>query len=192
MNDASVRDRILDEATRLFGRQGYGATSMRELAEAVGVTKPTLYYWFSNKEGVFEAAVARQVDQLRGLLADVFEADGDAVAKLHRFCERYVMDGIADADGVRLFLSAEGPREEGRPEIDLLAIHHESLTAIQQLLAEGVGAGRIRADLDPVVAALSLLGMLNMHILGALHGLDVPDDLPQRVLRIFLSGVATS
>jgi len=190
VNDANVRERILDEATRLFGRKGYGATSVRELAEAVGVTKPTLYYWFQSKEGVFEAAVSRQVDQLRALIADVFEAPVGPLARLELFCERYMMDGIADEDGVRLFLSAEGPREEGRPEIDLIAIHHESLTAIQQLLAEGVGEGRIRADLDPVVAALSLLGMLNMHILGALHGLDVPPDLPSRVLRIFLSGVA--
>lgn len=52
-----ARERILREATRLFGHAGYAGASVREVVEAAGVTKPTLYYYFKNKEDLFRQAV---------------------------------------------------------------------------------------------------------------------------------------
>ncbi len=191
MNDIDIRVRILDEATRLFGRRGYGSTSVRELAEAAGVTKPTLYYWFQSKEGLFVAAVERQLETLRSLVHDVMELPADARERLEAFCARYVDDGAADPDGVRLLVAVEGPREDGRPEIDLLQIHTESLCAIQRLLADGVEQGLVRRDVDPTVASLALLGILNTHIMAVLHGLTLPEDLPKRLTRLFFHGVSS-
>lgn len=187
--DSDVASRILDQATQIFGRQGYGAASMREIAEASGVTKPTIYYWFQSKEGLFLAAIERQLESLRSLLREVLTLSAGPEERLAVLCRRYIADGVADPDGVRLFLMAEGPREEGRPDIDLLEIHNESLAAIQSLLADGVTSGIWRSDLDPAVASLALLGMLNMQILAALHGMSVPEDLPDQMLRIYLRGV---
>ena len=48
-----ARQRILDAATHLFAHRGFGSTSVREVVEAAGVTKPTLYYWFDNKEALY-------------------------------------------------------------------------------------------------------------------------------------------
>ncbi|MCE1227092.1 MAG: TetR/AcrR family transcriptional regulator, partial [Geobacteraceae bacterium] len=50
---ANVRQRLLDAALQLFSTKGYAATSVRELVEAAGVTKPVLYYYFKNKEGLY-------------------------------------------------------------------------------------------------------------------------------------------
>jgi AcrR family transcriptional regulator len=47
-----TKRRALEIALDLFGRKGYEATSMREIAEAVGVTKATLYYHFENKAAI--------------------------------------------------------------------------------------------------------------------------------------------
>ena len=54
---SSARDDILGAARVLFAERGYAATSVREIAEAVGVTKPTLYYHFGSKDGLFTALV---------------------------------------------------------------------------------------------------------------------------------------
>jgi AcrR family transcriptional regulator len=53
--DEGARHRLLVAATRLFARTGYAATSVREIVEAAGVTKPVLYYYFQSKEGLYLA-----------------------------------------------------------------------------------------------------------------------------------------
>jgi AcrR family transcriptional regulator len=50
-----TRQRILDEAQALFVERGYEATSLREIAERVGVTKAALYYHFTSKEELLRA-----------------------------------------------------------------------------------------------------------------------------------------
>jgi AcrR family transcriptional regulator len=65
MND--TRDRILDAALDLFIEQGYEKTSLREIAERVGVTKAALYYHFSSKEEIIRTLVHPLYDALRPL-----------------------------------------------------------------------------------------------------------------------------
>src|SRR3990172_5085308 len=50
-------DRILQKALVLFSDKGYDATSVREICEAAGITKPTLYHFYGSKEGVYRAIV---------------------------------------------------------------------------------------------------------------------------------------
>jgi TetR/AcrR family transcriptional regulator len=58
-NREAVRERLLDAALTLFNEKGYPATSVREIVAAAGVTKPVLYYYFSSKEGIFQAIMER-------------------------------------------------------------------------------------------------------------------------------------
>ena len=51
----NVKQTILVTSLKLFSEKGYEGVSVSELAAAAGITKPTLYYYFGNKEGVFEA-----------------------------------------------------------------------------------------------------------------------------------------
>jgi AcrR family transcriptional regulator len=55
--DSVIADRILRAAIRLFAHKGYSGTSTREIAEAAGITKPMLYYYFKSKEGLCQAAM---------------------------------------------------------------------------------------------------------------------------------------
>ena len=48
-----ARQRLLNSAAELFNSKGYAATTVREIVKAAGVTKPVLYYYFRNKEGIF-------------------------------------------------------------------------------------------------------------------------------------------
>ena len=52
-SDAAIDERLLSAARELFARKGYNGTTVREIVAAVGVTKPVLYYYFRNKEGVY-------------------------------------------------------------------------------------------------------------------------------------------
>ena len=65
MND--TRQRILDTALDLFIERGYDKTSLREIAERVGVTKAALYYHFSSKEDILRTLVAPFFDNMGSL-----------------------------------------------------------------------------------------------------------------------------
>jgi AcrR family transcriptional regulator len=54
MTHEEKRERILRTAERLFAKQGYANTTMEQIVEAMGVTKPYVYYYFNSKQEVFE------------------------------------------------------------------------------------------------------------------------------------------
>ena len=67
---SGVKQTILDKALRLFSAKGYEGVSVSELTEAAGITKPTLYYYFGSKEGVFEAVCQTHYTRLNALITE--------------------------------------------------------------------------------------------------------------------------
>ena len=70
------RDKLLDVAERLFTTQGFRATTMEGLAEAAGLSKVTVYGYFSDKDAVFEAVAVRLADRIRALVFTLLRQDG--------------------------------------------------------------------------------------------------------------------
>jgi AcrR family transcriptional regulator len=62
-----TRERILEVALELFALQGYGATSIRDISEHLGMTKASLYYHFTSKEEILEAITSPFSDDLEEL-----------------------------------------------------------------------------------------------------------------------------
>jgi len=67
---SGVKQTILNRALELFSAKGYEGVSVNELTEAAGITKPTLYYYFGSKEGLFEAVCQSHYTQLNTLIAE--------------------------------------------------------------------------------------------------------------------------
>jgi len=66
----SKEERVLQAATDVFLRYGYARTTMGDIAERVGISRPALYLVFSGKEEVFAAVIRRMTDeQLAGIRA---------------------------------------------------------------------------------------------------------------------------
>jgi len=59
-----TRTELLQQALRLFAARGYDAVGVQEIVEAVGVTKPTLYHYFSSKRGLLDALLQQHFDAL--------------------------------------------------------------------------------------------------------------------------------
>ena len=57
------RQKILDAALKIFARNGYAGASVQEIVDQAGVTKPTLYYHFKSKAGLFQALVDHAADE---------------------------------------------------------------------------------------------------------------------------------
>jgi outer membrane protein len=64
------RQRLLDAGLKLFADRGYAGTSIQEIIVEAGVAKPTLYYYFANKAGLFQAIVDRALDERLHLMRE--------------------------------------------------------------------------------------------------------------------------
>ena len=73
---ATSAERILTTALDLFAVKGYDATAVREICEAAGITKPTLYHFFGSKDGVFQALVRNGFLQFRQLVDSALATPG--------------------------------------------------------------------------------------------------------------------
>jgi AcrR family transcriptional regulator len=67
---SNVKKTILAKALKLFSAKGYEAVSVSELTEAAGITKPTLYYYFGCKEGVFASVCQSHYAELDSIIAE--------------------------------------------------------------------------------------------------------------------------
>ncbi len=96
----TTRERILRAALRLFAEQGYGATSMREIAEQLGITKAALYYHFDSKEDIVRALLA-DVERQVGELADWAEQQPPGAPLREEVLARW--SDVMQAHGLSLF-----------------------------------------------------------------------------------------
>ncbi|MGA3108772.1 MAG: helix-turn-helix domain-containing protein, partial [Candidatus Bathyarchaeia archaeon] len=61
MSTVTQEQRILEVAKELFTQRGFSNVAMREICKAADVTPPTVYYYFKNKEALFDAVVRESV-----------------------------------------------------------------------------------------------------------------------------------
>jgi AcrR family transcriptional regulator len=165
---STARDRLLCAAVELFERKGYAATSVREIVEHAGVTKPALYYYFRSKEGILVAALEAAVGALDRLLADAAAKRGTARARLSGLADRVLAASRSHASLVRVAHAvAFGPRE-AVPPFDFSVFARSLHEPLRRIVADGVASGEIRRACasDAVRAFQSLL------ILGIGHHAD--------------------
>jgi AcrR family transcriptional regulator len=82
-----VARHIARAAARLFAKRGYDATSVREIVEAAGVAKPTLYYYFRSKEGLAQALLTVPLSTLVSALRRIVTTVEDPIRCLEQVME---------------------------------------------------------------------------------------------------------
>ncbi len=156
-----TRTRILEEAARLFTEKGYEATSVQDLAEALGLSKAALYHHFRSKEEVlYEISVIA----LEGLLREGEKAleEEDPKMALLVFMEahaRYLEENFPFFAAMLQGLSSLSP-ERREATVALRDRHEANLRAI---LRRGIEAGAFR-PVDVALAGRAILSMLNWMI----------------------------
>jgi AcrR family transcriptional regulator len=84
------REQILARAAELFARQGYTGTTMNQVAAACGVSKPTLYHYFTDKQSLLLHIAAGHVARLEALAREVQACRWRAEARLRTLIERFM------------------------------------------------------------------------------------------------------
>lgn len=184
-----VRDRIIVEATRLFAEQGFARTSVREITDAAGVTKPTLYYWFGSKDGLFTALVEHHLNAWLHGTAEILRSEGAVIERITRYVEHTFENYAQREQALRFLMVAITQAGQGAPEVDTMRYHAAQVHMLVELLKEGVTSGELRAH-DPVASVYLLMGAVQMRIGGAMHaGHALEPDSASKILELFFHGV---
>ena len=83
------RESTIEAATNLYWQCGVAATSFNEVSRALGVSKPTLYRYFGDEDGLVSAAIQHYVNQRTGD-ADLLQATGDIRTDLKAWFDRQI------------------------------------------------------------------------------------------------------
>lgn len=83
-------ERILDAAEALFAERGYPGTTLRDVAERVGIRIPSLYNHFPGKESLYLAVLERGLDPVLAVLTEYLDREADAYRDSARVVERIV------------------------------------------------------------------------------------------------------
>lgn len=175
----TTRARILTEAARLFVASGYHGVSMREVAAAVGVTKPALYHHYADKEALFLAMLDGTLAGLTRLVARAQTQSG-----VRAQLETLVGELLASAPEQRVGLQLAGELRHVSPD-RRAAFENEYrrvwMGGLTRLIEEATARGELRADLPPAVLTRALLALLYPLVTGA------PPADPQGTARALLS-----
>jgi AcrR family transcriptional regulator len=143
--DSHRREQVLSTALTVFATYGYRKASMDAVAQAADISRPGLYFLFSNKQELFRATMRQELDTS---LADVHAAlnepgvdlEARVVAALDAYLGRYV--GTHLSDGV------DGLLDNG--SVQLSDMYDDSRAAFIDVLAAAVGdSGRDAGDVTP-------------------------------------------
>jgi len=188
--DAGARESILAAAALLFRRKGYAATAVREIVERAGVTKPVLYYYFRNKEGLFRAIMRESRARFEALLR---EGGGGVSARerLHDLAARLFALVRERAEVARLVYALYYGPGQGAPPVDVDGYRRRFREAVLGAVKEGIRTGEFRRG-DPHAMAWAVIGGINVVIerfLCERRGRPGQADL-RRVLEAVFAGLA--
>ena len=157
-----AREKILETATRLFATQGYGATSLSQVAKEAKVSKALIFWHFENKEKLFQSALQRSLEPYFINVVDAL--DGlDELAQILKLVDLYYDFVHEHMQSIRFVLSLI-LREEKQPD-DPVARIGELFRIYRNLLGDilesGRQRGRFRSDLDPATESSLIMCTLN-------------------------------
>lgn len=186
-----TKEHILEVARKEFFNKGYSAASINTIVDAADVTKPTVYYHFKNKEGLFNALVEECYERSYQNRRNVIDEDlpiGEQIARViaadFDFC-------VKQPELVR-FLLAQTFSLPGESENDLTEIHYRDYEFFRELIERGNVRGELICA-DTMSAALALQGIIDINIASFLkmeHESDfLSAERAREITEMFLHGI---
>ncbi len=179
---------ILNAAADLFHHRGYHATTVEDIAAAVGLKKGSLYHYITGKELLLKTLAEQTI---QGYLEDaerIAKGEGTASERLARVIEAHVRRLCAEPERVTVLVRESHYVPESLAS-DVRGRTRRYSHLLSDLIAQGIRAGEFE-DADPGVAGLMLLGALNWaHRWYQPDGRFSPEEIGKQFSQLFLRGL---
>lgn len=154
-----VREDIFNRAMALFEKQGFRGTSMREIAEICGVTKPAIYHYFKSKSEFLKTLYDFMTEDFFERTESIAASNLKPSEKLRHIVKSQALYSITNRRMQRVLL--QDRHELEAPEREALIKQEQAYEhLVSNLIKEGQADGSI-LEIDTRIAMLSILGLLS-------------------------------
>lgn len=153
------RRAVVREAARAFGRRGFHNTSLDEVAEALGVTKPALYRYVRTKHEILYEAKTIAFEAGRKARETAYAATTDPVERIRLYVIHYI-DLLTSELGTYAVLAEPVTSLPPAQREAVRARMREADSALRQMVKEAMQTGRLR-QADPKLAVAFFMGAIN-------------------------------
>jgi AcrR family transcriptional regulator len=197
--------RMMRAAVRLFARQGYAGTSVREIVQAADVTNPMLYYYFDNKEGLFRTLITFLFDVVAIEIGEALEEAEDFEAAIEAVITSYFEACLRSPIALQFVYTVLFGPKESTPSFDVFSARAELAERIAGAIQTATDRGEFEPQpgFDTEFVTELLLGVINNHLMRALKLAEqcqgheqrmavmeetLDDQSAQQIKQFFLSG----
>lgn len=158
-----TRKRILDAAAQVLSTKGFAGMRMSEVADVAGLQAPAIYYYFPSREDLIEEVMWAGLADMRQHMADTLEQLAPETTGMERIMvavEAHLRHVLEISDYATASIRNAGQVPDGIRKRHLQE-EKEYGEIWRRLISGAVDDGDIRADLDPYVAQMLVLGSLS-------------------------------
>jgi AcrR family transcriptional regulator len=156
----AARERLLIAALDIFTEKGYASTSVREIVEAARVTKPVLYYYFGNKEGIYLELMREPFKVLERILEETAHEELSSRERVMQMYDRIFLLFLENLKSARLMYSIYYGPPQGAPFIDFENYHMKIKEVTELIVNDGIKSGEFR-PVNADTLTWVLIGALN-------------------------------
>jgi len=189
--EVSTKTKIFSIAAHLFAEKGFNGVSMREISEESGVSKPTIYYYFGSKEGIYSELVntgishiLRELENINSMIMPIKDKLSSLIKRFFKYSlqyPEYVKFFITLSDTSKSFSFLEHCKDEADKRDGILA----------NMIQQGVDSGEFGASAKPELAASIIGSVLWFFIWQQLHSKEkiLSDQLADDIIEILFKGL---
>jgi AcrR family transcriptional regulator len=155
-----MESQIMEEATRLFADRGFAGTSLQDIADATGLTRPALYHYFGSKEELLSRLVSELTEGPADELGEIRRRTGTtATERLRAMAFAVALRQASQPARFRVLVRSEAELPEALSKVYDQG-RRRVLKEFSAVIDEGVRRGEFR-PVDPRIAALGVIGLCN-------------------------------
>lgn len=189
---SDAKRRLLESALDLFSDKGYDATSIREIIEGAGVTRPVLYYYFQNKEDLFRRLVLTHFNEVIAYIDEIIASLPGCRERLEALICNTFVRAEQSPRTISLILQVCFSPSQQAPRLDKDEFVLGRFNRIARIMRDGL-ASRELAGGDAETLAVAFGGMMDMHLMARIYqpGARLTPDLGKALVDLFMRGACS-
>ena len=186
---SSRREQILQIAKQLFSQKTYHGTSLEDIAEAVGMPKGSIYYWFDSKEDLLASILIDAQAVIDKWLEEIASADLSPMERLREIIKAHVKFNVEYQEATTLFL-IERNVVSSVWKTELVKSRRQRDKLLLRTLTEAIEAG-VYSPQDLKLAVRAIVGMCNALVFWyRASGARSPDEIADYFFQLLQDGLA--
>lgn len=135
------QDRMLKAAADCFNKKGFSGTSLKDVADRLGLTDAALYYYVRNKEQLVYQCYVRAAELGQEAMQEAIAAGNNGLDKIERYLARHIEIMVGDRGPIAIMSEIPSLQQAHRDKILKLSRKHSA--AFEALIEEGIADGSI-------------------------------------------------